>query len=93
MPVEIKCPVMDDITKVNFFVSNNHLVFQETRSDDSVWYYDLGRFYEVFPQEEMINNIKTFANFALQGYMINQNLSHVPGVILRDDVDEKFNPL
>ena len=93
MPVEIKCPVMDDITKVNFFVSNNHLVFQETRSDDSVWYYDLGRFYEVFPQEEMINNIKTFANFVLQGYMINQNLSHVPGVILRDDVDEKFNPL
>lgn len=81
---------------VSFFVSGCRLIVKIKYSSESygaISYYDLGEFVDTIDRSIANNNIKSYAQYVINGFAKSYNFQHCPGYERVEDVDDNFNPI
>lgn len=90
--------VTDEYTyKVEFFVDGLDLIFKQvtyrySEKQDTVYYW-LGEFPDLLDNSRIMELIKRYANYVIEGYEETLMLTHCPSFEYIDTVDENYNPL
>jgi hypothetical protein len=81
---------------VSFFVSSCCLIVKWEYSSEfysDIVYYNLGEFVETIDHSVANNNIKSYAQYVINGFAESYNLQHCPSYERVEDVDDNFNPV
>lgn len=90
--------VTDEYTyKVEFFVDGLNLIFKQvtyrySEKQDTAYYW-LGEFPDMLDNSRIMELIKRYANYVIEGYEETLMLTHCPSFEYIDTVDENYNPL
>jgi hypothetical protein len=90
--------ISDEVTyTVEFFVDGLSLIFKQvtyryTEKEDTA-YYNLGEFPDLLDNNKIMELIKRYANYVIEGYEETLLLTHCPSFEYIDNVDENYNPI